>query len=500
MIPFLILVLLGIHASLYGITDDEAYYWVLSRTPLLGYAYHPPAVAWIIGVFEWMFAPIRAFVPPTLIVRLPAILVSTLLVWTASRWFTLAGVQPFQNRRATLTFIAFPGLLGVSWMMVPDVPLLLGWILVFVGTWRVCFAPERWTQYALLILGAAFAMVSKLAGVFILMSAVLCIFSWSFSRRKKFALASLVIGAGIGFFPFLLFNLQHSWGPVMYQLSERHASGGVSFMRLARFWFIILAVAGPVLVAWLFILPVRSFMKDASSVYVRVTRFIFFWVMPPALVFCVQPLFSEFKPHWALMAWMPLALWLGYNVGQGRDERAGKIHRVYGTVVLVFVFLACHVPIAGVLMENVARLRGKTFEPRFDVTSDAYGWDTWAHGIGSRRALWSDAVEVVGARYQTASQASFALANAGIPWTVARIPRTEKEGPEWPAIQAISEPTAAWPELHRPILFVLDHRYTERPQFSNADCQVIGRESITRGWIGREIPAKWIETYYCEPR
>ena len=44
-----------VQAATLGISDDEAYYWVLSRSPALGYTYHPPMVAWLIRASDFLF-------------------------------------------------------------------------------------------------------------------------------------------------------------------------------------------------------------------------------------------------------------------------------------------------------------------------------------------------------------------------------------------------------------------------------------------------------------
>ena len=43
-----------IQGACVGMTDDEAYYWVLSQKPALGYAFHPPMVAWLIALTRFV--------------------------------------------------------------------------------------------------------------------------------------------------------------------------------------------------------------------------------------------------------------------------------------------------------------------------------------------------------------------------------------------------------------------------------------------------------------
>src|SRR6202795_2789879 len=68
-----------------GLTDDEAYYWVLAQSPALGYAFHPPATAWSIAaaqaLFGWAFGTHIAA-----LVRLPAALYAALILGLGLTW------------------------------------------------------------------------------------------------------------------------------------------------------------------------------------------------------------------------------------------------------------------------------------------------------------------------------------------------------------------------------------------------------------------------------
>ena len=37
----------ALHRAL-GLSDDEAYHWVLAHRPAFGYAFHPPGMAWMV--------------------------------------------------------------------------------------------------------------------------------------------------------------------------------------------------------------------------------------------------------------------------------------------------------------------------------------------------------------------------------------------------------------------------------------------------------------------
>src|SRR3989338_3365338 len=85
---------LWIHGATLGATDDEAYYWVLVQNPAFGYAYHPPAVAWTIWIFQKMFGWLLG-THSTAMLRLPACVISASMAALAIRWMRQAGAaQP----------------------------------------------------------------------------------------------------------------------------------------------------------------------------------------------------------------------------------------------------------------------------------------------------------------------------------------------------------------------------------------------------------------------
>jgi 4-amino-4-deoxy-L-arabinose transferase-like glycosyltransferase len=112
---YAILVVLLIQAATLGISDDEAYYWVLAQSPMLGFSYHPGGVVWSIWISEKLFG----FLPwRELVVRLPAIAMISGMLF---EFRSMAG----KDRDGRLDWIlAAGGIWAVSWLMVPD-PLLI---------------------------------------------------------------------------------------------------------------------------------------------------------------------------------------------------------------------------------------------------------------------------------------------------------------------------------------------------------------------------------------
>ena len=112
-------------------TDDEAYYWQLSRKLDWGYAFHPPMVAWLIALFERPLAFLGGGYPG--VVRLPAV-----LCYSSVFAFLFAWLPKTANPvKAALVLLSFVGFTVAGWMMVPDLSLFAGWMLAFWMSWRI---------------------------------------------------------------------------------------------------------------------------------------------------------------------------------------------------------------------------------------------------------------------------------------------------------------------------------------------------------------------------
>ena len=137
-IPLSLFLLLLVHGSLLGLSDDEAYYWVLAQKPALGYAFHPPAVAWLIALFQ-LLGGWAVGISCSGLVRLPAALSAAFILHFSLRWLTQVGMSRQAEGRAALVLLSFCGFFPLAWMMVPDISLFLGWTLLFCATWSLCF-------------------------------------------------------------------------------------------------------------------------------------------------------------------------------------------------------------------------------------------------------------------------------------------------------------------------------------------------------------------------
>ncbi len=461
-----------------GISDDEAYYWVLAQKPSLGYAYHPPVVAWAIAAFDGL-----PLLPRELKVRLPTILFGVLYWWIGASWVRRVRMERHRSetRHSDLAWLLLPGLVGAGWMAVPDLPLFAGWALCFAA----CAQPRmRWSS-ALLFAGALLGVLSKFSAVLYIASAAACIWIQAPRERRTLLLGSLALGALLGAVPTLYWNHLNDWASLRYQFLERHRSGGnLDSLRYLRFWATQLVLAGPALM----VAMVLSWRKIDRSRW-----FTLAWFVPAAGVFWIQPAFSEFKPHWALVAWWPLAL-----AAASLKDRPRWLDRLQMgwsmSIILIFSTLT-QLPIQGALARWWT---GRDPDPRMDVTNDLVGWKDLSSFIEQTLGPRGKTLPVTASRYQTAAQAAFALYPAGL---VSLVPKSVAEAAEWPSLAdaGVVErevPGSGWPELVRPVLYVHDQRYNQPPAFPDAQCRELGVLS-TRRW---DLPAREVHLWRCDPR
>lgn len=485
----LLFLALSLVAATLGIADDEAYYWALAQSPRGGFAYHPPGVLWGIALTRFLFGGLSR-AADLWVLRLSSVFCATFAFVVAMRWVRRVFGERASLAQIGILLVSFPGLFALGWMAVPDWGLLAGMTLLWSATWSVCFSPvlrggER--ELAGLAAGAALVMVCKLSGVLPVLSAVLCIAVWSTGKRRGRALAVLALGAALGGFPFLLWNARHEWVALLYQVRDRHGGwSDASVLRMARFWGVQLLACGAPLVAWTFWL-----LRSGLAPERRTARFAALWIFPPLLLYGLQPLWGESKPHWGFVAfWPALMVWAGAK-GDELWRQARRFQVIQAAVVSVLALLTCYTP----LLSRAGEIwSGRVPAPTSDIGNDFWGWQEFAPWLAERGRA---GLPVLASRYQVAGQAAFALRGTGA--RVEQVPRDARERADWKDLGVTSTWGPGWPRLVKRALFVADSRYSDTPQFAGARCVSVGRLETTRHWWGRTYPGRWIEGWDCEP-
>ncbi len=204
---------LALAASL-PLVPDEAYYWLWSQHLQAGYCDHPPMVA------AWVAAGELIGGTSALGVRLLAPLasaVASLFIWRAAEDF-------FPGRGAGLTACCLSNatvLVGVSFLMTPDAPLLFFWTaaIAALGRWFVS-GDDRW--WLAVGVAAGCALLSKYTAILLIAAIGLWLLTTPEGRkalRRPLPWAGLAIAFAL-FAPNIVWNATHGWVSYLKQGSR----------------------------------------------------------------------------------------------------------------------------------------------------------------------------------------------------------------------------------------------------------------------------------------
>ena len=187
---------------------DEAYYWLWSRRPALGYFDHPPMVAWLIGLSSAVF-------PGELGIRLPFILCGALAVLFAALTARELSDDPRAPMYAALLAATAPLLTVTGTLALPDAPLEAAYA---GAVWLLARARGRRWAWAGLAVGLA--LLSKYSAA-LLAPALVLLVVWDGELRRELRTPWPWIGAAVAiavFSPTLLWDAQRGFASIGFQL------------------------------------------------------------------------------------------------------------------------------------------------------------------------------------------------------------------------------------------------------------------------------------------
>lgn len=198
-------------AAIFPFVTDEAYYVYWSKTLDFGYFDHPPFIAWLAATSQ--LASGSPFVA-----RLGTIALSMLASWSLFRVTRVLNMTRQQTWAAMLLYHGSLGGLAFASIIAPDAPMLVFWTIALCEAVHALVSdPRRWVTA-----GAAtgLAMLSKYTAVLLLP-----IFLWTMWRHARGQLRTKwpwlgVAAAGLCFAPNLLWNVQHDFMTMQYQLKH----------------------------------------------------------------------------------------------------------------------------------------------------------------------------------------------------------------------------------------------------------------------------------------
>ncbi len=283
-----------------ALIPEEAYYWMYSMHPALGYLDHPPMVAWLISGGTFLFGYTE------LGVRL-----GTWVLSAGSAWLCFRLAADWYGKRAGITaallYALAPVFCGTGFVATPDAPLIFFWLAALVAITRAWRRDSLgWWILAGLAVGAAF--LSKYPAAFLVPSTFLFLVS---SKRGRQMLVrpgpwlAIILALAVAS-PVIWWNAQHEWISFRFQFLRRAGEHGhLSPMKTLSWIGAQFAVVSPLIFAalasacWI---AVRRFRQDTTGRWRLAACFALPW-----LAVCVwHGLFTEVKINWPLPAYLSL--------------------------------------------------------------------------------------------------------------------------------------------------------------------------------------------------
>ncbi len=363
--------LLGLRLALAAtlkLSDEEAFYWALSRAPHAGYVGHPPLITWLISASTWLLGS-TAFA-----VRLPGILCVSLGLAVLLRFTARLGWSS-GAKTTVLLCLCSPLLLSSGIPAGPDLPLFAFWCALLDQTYIICTTSaagrKQWIKLGIF---AGFALLSKYTAAMAGLAVVLCLLASLHARHTlltRWPYLSAAVALAI-FSPVLFWNAGHNWPSFELQFAAPRAKAHADLTRWALFWLSQFFLIGPALLGGWFVL-LRSATKTRATFTIR---FLAIWAATPAAVFFLQPLFGPFKVHWALNAYIPvLVYWAKANV-EILNRPLVRISVGLGCWLTLISIGSFYFPIPP---EVLSLLERQPIAPAHDVANDLNAWPEFAN-------------------------------------------------------------------------------------------------------------------------
>jgi len=211
LLSIVVILIRVIGAYFLPVTTDEAYYFLWSKFPDLGYFDHPPAVAWL--------ASTSLIGTSVFWARLGTVLVSLLTIPFFISLFNMAGIKGTGATIAAflLTQLSAAGLI-FGFLTTPDVVLNVAWIIaIHEAAKALTVNPKRWVTAGI---ATGLGLLSKYV-----MIVIIPVFLWSLIKSKPSKLFNKwpylgALTALLVFSPNIIWNAQNDWTTFRFQLKH----------------------------------------------------------------------------------------------------------------------------------------------------------------------------------------------------------------------------------------------------------------------------------------
>jgi undecaprenyl-diphosphatase len=362
-----------------GLTIDEAHYFTYTKYLSLSYFDHPPMIAYLIKASNFIFPNIE------FAVRFP-----TVLIFFLSSWIFFICAKKLYNEKTAFVGALLLNVLPVfsflgAVVAVPDSPLALFWLLSLLAFIKIIETSKSkfWYLFSIFV---GFAMLSKYNAILLPASAALFLI---LSKNHRFWFAKkepylAVFISFIMFLPVIFWNIQNNWASFGFQLNHGFGSSipKFSFDLLAKVLGAQAVYISPLLFL-LFMISISLCLKDALKKKNMSSLLILCFSIPTLLLFNFIATFNEILPHWPIMGYLVLSIYVAHITLKFWDIKWFKIYSSlsWGLALFMIIIATLHilygiVPIKKFLpqeqIENIKR--GISEAERIDITNEVYGW------------------------------------------------------------------------------------------------------------------------------
>ena len=319
---FAIIILIGrlLIIPFSGVMPQDAYYYMYSRHMSLSYFDHPAGVAVLLKAVTSVFGNTPAAV------KMTAFLTALATLFVIYRLAIL-----FISNQQALIFVcvlACTPMLGIlSWVVTPDVPLMLCWALSVLFIYKADSEGKVvWWGLAGLFTGLSFD--SKYTAVFILPGLFLYLIAKPDRWRRIFSIGILVYALAfvVAIMPVFIWNMQHNWASISFQTTQR--AHGSSLSLKPQYPVAVLAIQMLLLLPWLFYYFIKSFRSYNKS---NSHYFLLCFSFPMFFFFILISFFYWVKINWIMPAFITGSL-LAY---QSMSAKQVKWHMISAMVLFI---------------------------------------------------------------------------------------------------------------------------------------------------------------------
>ncbi|MBQ9417520.1 MAG: glycosyltransferase family 39 protein [Bacteroidales bacterium] len=296
-----------LQAAFTGLANDEAYYWYYAQHMAWGYFDHPPMVALLVKLSQWL--------PGALGIRFFSTLLQPCYLYLL--WRMVRPTEASRHEAVAFVLICFsqPLLQLYGFLALPDAPLMM-FTAVFLWAYKRFLQKETLLNATWLGLAAALLCYSKYHGILVV--ALVVMSNPRLLTRWKLYWAGTV--ALLAFVPHLWWQYEHQWVSVNYHLVGRNAWEYKSSYT-TEYLATLLVLFNP-LWLWHYVQAIRR--RRLKEVIPEVAfRRSLYWLLVGFLVFfLIATLRGHVQAQWLLPVVFPLVALL---FAEGRKSQYVKV-------------------------------------------------------------------------------------------------------------------------------------------------------------------------------